>query len=410
MGLFDFLGGKKTARTASAPAPVAPTALPEQEPNEAVAEAPSLLPAGFASAAPDLHLPPEAPPLEPIDPTEIEPTLRDACAHLERKDLPGAMLLYENLLARGGDAAEAVTTISADLGANGFTDALIELIAPIYDPVRHGAIAGINLLQAYLTVQNTDAAQQLLDVLRSLNQSDLETRLHGLASALEQQKRARSGSGRGGEINMISLSKPIWYYGLESAPTLLPTQNPASKRIAFVPLAVPRAAADRGKEADVDPALLEWSRAIPLAAADAFFFTANYAPLALVTLRQKLEYWPHSVEWLPEQVKSLSTKEGGECDYAVTGFVQADGDQVNIGLRVWETAKARARKLFTETCPREELGQRVAALLKQLLYYMETQPLPATASPIAVRSETLSTAQMTGYAQSLDFFLTEKQL
>src|SRR5258708_31163825 len=145
MGLFDFLGGKKTARTASAPAPVAPTALPEQEPNEAVAEAPSLRPAGFASAAPDLHLPPEAPPLEPIDPTEIEPTLRDACAHLERKDLPGAMLLYENLLARGGDAAEAVTTISADPRAHGFNDVPIEFIAPNYHPVSHRHLAVIDL-------------------------------------------------------------------------------------------------------------------------------------------------------------------------------------------------------------------------------------------------------------------------
>jgi hypothetical protein len=86
-------------------------------------------------------------------------------AHLDNKDLPAALQLYEQIAAADIDLAEPLTRISGDLGATGHIDALIEFLSPRYSPELHGLQPGINLLQAFLHRRNPGAAQQLLDLL-----------------------------------------------------------------------------------------------------------------------------------------------------------------------------------------------------------------------------------------------------
>ena len=57
---------------------------------------------------------------------------------LEAKDLPGAMAIYEEVLASAGARADVLVTISGDLGVHGHMAPLIELIAPRYDAEKHG--------------------------------------------------------------------------------------------------------------------------------------------------------------------------------------------------------------------------------------------------------------------------------
>src|SRR5882757_6126990 len=98
----------------------------------------------------------------------VMPQLAAAREKLKAKDVPAAMAIYEAVLAGAGDRADVLVTISGDLGTAGHVLELIELLAPRYDAQRHGAAAGINLLQAYLVTRNTEAAQHLLDLLFEL--------------------------------------------------------------------------------------------------------------------------------------------------------------------------------------------------------------------------------------------------
>jgi len=66
------------------------------------------------------------------------PRLAAARAKLEAKDLPGALAIYEELLAVAGERADVLVAISGDLGAHGHVAQIIELVAPRYDADRHG--------------------------------------------------------------------------------------------------------------------------------------------------------------------------------------------------------------------------------------------------------------------------------
>ena len=49
---------------------------------------------------------------------------------LAAKDLPAALVIYEEVLAAAGDRADVLVTISGDLGTHGHIPEIIELIAP----------------------------------------------------------------------------------------------------------------------------------------------------------------------------------------------------------------------------------------------------------------------------------------
>jgi len=103
----------------------------------------------------------------------VAPRLITAREKLEQNDLPGAMTIYEEVLADAGDRADVLVTISGDLGTTGHIPQIIEIVAPRYDATRHGPATGINLLQAYLAVRNAAAAQHVLDILFALKRPDL---------------------------------------------------------------------------------------------------------------------------------------------------------------------------------------------------------------------------------------------
>src|SRR5690606_5318827 len=83
------------------------------------------------------------------------------------------------------------------------------------------------LLQAYIGLRNAEAAQHVLDVLFALKDPALEQRLWGFSNAiaeLMESRRTTAGAAAGPaqHINLVSISKPIWSYGIEELPGLLP--------------------------------------------------------------------------------------------------------------------------------------------------------------------------------------------
>ena len=176
----------------------------------------------------------------------VLPQLAAAREKLKAKDVPAAVIIYENVLAGAGDRADVLVSISGDLGTTGHVKELIDLIAPRYDAQRHGAAAGINLLQAYLVTRNAEAAQHLLDLLFELQRPELESRLVGFSNAVaelfvaDQEMAAVPMPAEGTKVSLASISKPVWFYGLEDfASHLLPRQEGKRRRVAFAQCALP---------------------------------------------------------------------------------------------------------------------------------------------------------------------------
>ncbi|QYM79072.1 hypothetical protein K0B96_00205 [Horticoccus luteus] len=379
----------------------------------------TLPPSPPSPLAPDTA--PSAQPAAPASPATsggVKPLLLAAREKLEARDLPAALALYEQVLAEAGDRADVLVTISGDLGVNGYLREIIDLVAPRYDAHRHGPATGVNLVQAYLALREPDAAQHVLDLLFALNRPELEDRLHGFSNAIAELLLSRQSPLAGAppappsspaddasaaetadetetpspaepaKIDLVTLSKPIWFYGLEAlAPRILPPKEGRLRRIAFAQLAALPAAGENDAPADV----ARLARAVPTWLAETFYFSPHYAPIAIVgTLNdpsrgRRLAEFP--AEWSSDNLRQLIDTHSEPLDYVVTGAVRAVAGDYELSLRVWEVKKFRERKQFVARWTPATADAELAQLHETIRAFMEwsadTRALAYTPPPAA---------------------------
>jgi hypothetical protein len=391
MGFFDRFADKKPE-----PAPVAATPAP----------APSVAAAATPVAS-------------------VKSRLAAAREKLGARDLPGAMALYEEALAGGtGDRADVLVTISGDLGSHGHVAEIIELIAPRYDADRHGPATGLNLLQAYLAVRNADAAQHVLDLLFALNRPELEDRLHGFSNAIaeilaapEQAAPVPGGEGAPGhapKIGLITVSKPIWFYGLEPlAGEILPPKEGRLRRIAFAQLALPGPAVDEQTIRQPEDELGRLSRGIPLWFAETFYFSPSYAPVAVVAFKAGAQgtgdnhHVVFGAEWTTENLRQLVETSGDGVDYIVTGALRASAGDFELLLRIWEVKTFRERKVFNIRWTPATADAALVKIHAELRAYMEWSPASAAFAYVIPAQPR---AWIDTLGASLGLFLVEKTI
>lgn len=393
MGFFDRFRSKPASPSPVPPPPAAPAPSTPAAP----AEAP-------ASSAP---APAGAP---------VRSLLASAREKLDARDLPGALALYERVLAEAGDRADVLVTISGDLGSTGHLRPIVELVAPRYDAERHGPATGLNLVQAYLALREPDAAQHVLDLLYALRRPELDERLHGFSNAIAELLHSRQsplgaatapdapvGEAAPDElpagpqavrIDLVTLSKPIWFYGLEPlAERILPPKEGRLRRVAFAQCSVLAARATDGTLAPAAAPLAALARALPAWLAETFYFSPHYAPVAIVGVRDTPEHGrepaPFVAEWSSDNVRQLVDTNKEPIDYLFTGALRSIAEDFELTLRVWEVKKFRERKQFTARWTPATADAELARLLEQIRAFMEWTPDPralaytAPASPLA---------------------------
>ena len=356
----------------------------------------------------------------------VMPRLVAAREKLEAKDLPGALAIYDEVLVASGDRADVLVTVSADLGMNGHMKEIVELIAPRYDAERHGPATGLNLLQAYLALRHADAAQHVLDILFSLNRPELEERLHGFSNVIAELIHAERLPASDGapatpaapsteppRINLISISKPIWFYGLENVPGVLPAKAERLRRVAFAQLALPGIPDLTEMAKQPEEELGRLSRALPLWFAETFHFSPHYHAIAVVgTWRQPgqpAHYALFPTEFTAENLRQLvDTTEGG-LDYVFTGALHRQAGDFELILRVWEVKKFRERKQFTVRWTPATADAELAKLHETLRQFMEWSPYPAEAG-LKYAAPAHPSAWLEVLAPSLTYFLGEKNI
>ncbi|MEO6243911.1 MAG: hypothetical protein ABIQ12_00640 [Opitutaceae bacterium] len=389
MGFFNRFAGKKTEPTSAAPA----------SPSEPVSPA----------AAPQVG---------------VKPRLAAAREKIEAKELPAALVIYEEVLASGaGDRADVLVAISGDLGSHGHVAEIIDLVAPRYDADRHGPATGLNLLQAYLALGNVDAAQHVLDILFALNRPELEERLHGFSNAIAEllaapEPTATPAAGAPGEVaklGLITISKPIWFYGLETlAAQLLPPKEGRLRRIAFAQLALPgRATYPLAADAAAKPAdeLSRLARGLPLWLAETFYFSPTYSPVAAIALMTAApgdsRLVDFGTEWSLDNLRQLvATTEGG-LDYIVSGALRAVAGDYEVRLRVWEVKSFRERKVFHARWTPGTADEALGKLHAEVRAYMEWSPASAA---LAYAVATQPRAWLDTLDASLGLFLVDKNV
>ena len=349
---------------------------------------------------------------------------------LEHKDLPGALSIYEEVLGTAGDRADVLVMISGDLGSTGNIPQIIDLIAPRYDALRHGPATGINLIQAFLAVGNADAAQHVLDILYSLKKPELEERLHGFSNAVAELLQngvvkgiphfASQQSGADGSqpqttfgVALVSISRPIWSYGLESVASALPVKDGKMRRIAFTQLALPGAYTDPEEAMKLpEDDLGRLSRALPLWFAETFYFSPLYSSIAaLGCLHEAGAKRPaiFSTEWTVDNLKKLIETTPTGLDYIFTGTLKKEAGEFVLMLRVWEVKKLRERKQFTIRWTPSTADAELTKLHEYIRAFMEWAPYPEGTS-IAYAAPSAPTVWLDTLGALLGLFLVEKTL
>jgi len=374
------------------PPPPEPAGLPPADaPEPPAPETPS---ASATPSVPETPLPaPETPPPAPVltpAPTGagVLARLKQARDELELKNLAGAMAIYEEVLAHAGDRADVLATVSGDLGVTGHAPKIVELIAPRYDAQRHGPAPGINLLQAYLAIREPEPAQHVLDLLFTLNRPELHDRLLGFSNVIADMMLLKEEgldvvpAETGSEDNVVridlaSISKPLWYYGLESIPDLLPPKGSRLRRVAFGQLAVLGLKDPGAILRQPEDELGRLSRGIPLWLAEMLGFSTNYIATSAVATIRREHYGLVGAEWSPDHIRQLVDSTEGGIDYVFTGAVRQLHGDYEVVLRLWEVKKFRERKAFTARWTPATADQAFGQLQAQLRAFMEFTPYPA---------------------------------
>lgn len=372
----------------------------------------------FADKKPDEPAPAAAPgePVAERKPTAggVMPQLAAAREKLKARDLPAAMAIYEEVLAGAADRTDVLVTISADLGTNGHVQQLIELLAPRYDAQKHGAAAGINLLQAYLATRNAEAAQHLLDLLFALNRPDLEARLVGFSNAVAELFVTETEAAdvvrpmAPATISLVSISKPVWFYGLEAmAPHLLPRKEGKLRRVAFAQCALPGLDGAEARAVRPEEALGRLSRGLPLWLAETFAFGAGYDAIAAVGVSSARHYALFPVEWVAENIRQLNESGDGKLDYVVTGALRNRHDDFELSLRIWEVKKFRELKTFSARWNPSTADEELRKFHELIRGYMEWAALPA-GQGLAYTAPAAPLAHVHALGTLLTHFLGEK--
>lgn len=344
----------------------------------------------------------------------VLPQLAAAREKLKAKDVAGAVAIYEGVLAGAGDRADVLVTISGDLGTTGQVKELIELLAPRYDAQRHGAAAGINLLQAYLVTRNAEAAQHLLDLLFELKRPELEARLVGFSNAVAELFVAEGEMAdlpmpaEAAKIGLASISKPVWFYGLEAiAPHLLPQKTGKRRRVAFAQCALPGLEDAAARAARPEEELGRLSRGLALWFAETFTYGAGYESIAAVGTSDRGHYALFASEWGAENVRQLHDSVEGGLDYVVTGALRNRSEDFEYSLRIWEVKKYRELKTFTTKWTPSNADEELRKFHELIRGYMEWSALPVgTGLAYAAPAAPLAHAHALGAALTL--FLGEK--
>jgi hypothetical protein len=354
----------------------------------------------------------------------VMPQLAAAREKLEAKDLAGALAVYEQVLAEAGDRADVLVTISGDLGSTGHVQPIIDLVAPRYDGQRHGPAAGLNVLQAYLAARDADAAQHVLDILFSLNRPELEDRLHGFSNAIAEliasgdlpagapAMESEPAAAAEPKVSFISISKPIWFYGLEPLVSeILPPKEGRLRRIAFAQLALPGLTNVVESITRPEDELGRLSRALPLWLAETFYFAPHYAPIAVVGVYDHPKIGKHpfliGTDWTPANLRELADTNGEHLDYVFTGTLKHHAGDYELHLRVWDMKKFRERKAFVLRWAPATADAELARLHEAICAFMEWSPEKrglAYARPAKPR------AWLDLLGASLALFLLEKNL
>ena len=183
-------------------------------------------------------------------------------------------------------------------------------------------------------------------------------------------------------LALVTLSRPVWAYGLEAFEEILPKKEGRVRRVAFAQLALPGAYPDiEAAMKQPEDELGRLSRAIPLWFAETFYFSPAYSPIAALGCFHEADGAKRPAifptDWTVENLGQLVDTTDRRAGLHLHGLAPARGR----GARRSSCASGRSRSCASASRSRSAGRRRRAdAELKKLheyvRAYMEWAPYP----------------------------------
>lgn len=291
--------------------------------------------------------------------------------YLEHNETDKARGLYDEVLSGGRYDSDALYMISGDLGRNGEIPLLISLVAPHYDVQKHDPMAGINLLQAYLEQDQTEQGLKLLNQLYALNFAPIKQHLDYYRQAFEEKRRqtepVQQVAPDDVKITTLSVTQPIWHYGLCKADWLFNQKPEETAKIGFFALSkIPDGLAAQGIQREDELGRL--SRAIPLYLAEAVHYWSDYAACTYFLMAEGHGPVLTGQPMVGEDIYEILPP---DMKYVVTGEIGCTGEgeqrRWQIALSLWNCTTRSKQLTETEEATDAGLGNVMQELERKLL-------------------------------------------
>ena len=310
-------------------------------------------------------------------PTSWRAKLWLARHHLQHKEVEAARLLYGDVLSGGLYDGSSLVMISGDLGHNGYTPLILEVVGPVFDEHKHDPMTGLNLLRACQELGDLEKGMALLDRMYALGLIGIKHHLDQFSQAFqEMQKQTEQTTPRdmsAVKFVTLSLTKPIWQYGLRDADWLFSQKSEGTAEIGFFPLSKIADSTDR-EESQREDDLGRLTRASPLYFAEAVHYWTDYAARSYIPV---VEGDGPIVSVGKTDGEALFDIVPQTTKYFVTGEIgckgEGDDSQWQICINLWDCSTRTKKLSESGIATKAELGALMLKIEHRLLANIGSQ-------------------------------------
>jgi tetratricopeptide (TPR) repeat protein len=307
---------------------------------------------------------------------------------LDARDTKQASALYQEALQiLGADIpAEALMTITGDLGKRGFLAQLLEIGVPRFVAEKHGILVGNNLIKAYLDSGRVADARALVERLFALDRPDWNSSLTFWDGQVMQAETSRNVPvGPTIEMTMYVIEGPVWAHAGSPVARIFPPAPESAPRVVFLgsTAAVPNApSTPQVQLSDVAGRL---SRVLPLYLAEQAQFHSGVRVRGLFPWMVT----PSGGSFVlttapPSDADALArARGGGACDFVVVTHVKAEREPWSATIRVLRASDGRCIYEHDAYATADRPDVIVAQLAIELQRVLETEAQAKTQAPAA---------------------------
>ncbi|HEX5222205.1 MAG TPA: tetratricopeptide repeat protein [Verrucomicrobiae bacterium] len=305
---------------------------------------------------------------------------------LKAKQLEQALQLYRESLSRAGKPVptDLLYQVSGDLGMNGHIPEILELIAPHFDPARHGLMVGNNLIKANVDLGQLDAARRILDQLYQQNRGDWKEHLSFWDTEIAKAKVALHEAPREQpSIAMLTIVGPVWLKPESPAAELFPAKRTEAPTIALLGSVAEIMSNSKRMQHQMSDSPGRMSRALPLFLAEQLEFGSNARVQTLVpwVMGDAPGFMFGGAPWDDADAAAYARQTEAKNDYVVVLFLKPNTEPWIAELRLVRTIDAKCLGTVAGNILPAQTEVGIPALANQLLALLRAEVEVQIVSP-----------------------------